>query len=72
MRLGQLARSLAPVGATSDRHGFRYATLGIAVLNEVFRFVRKVVDLFVEICRSSPDHGSKKSLKIVLYHLIVV
>ena len=26
----------------------------------MFRFVREVVDLFVEACRSSPDHGSKK------------
>ena len=70
--LSQLARSLAPPGATSERNRFRYATLGIALCYEVFRFVHEVNDLFVEVCRSSPDHGSKKNLKIVLYHLILV
>ena len=58
--LGQLARSLAPPGATSERTRFRYAVLGIAVCAEVFRFVHGVGDFVFRSLQKLASDGIVK------------
>ena len=79
--LGQLARSLAPPGATSEREpNFATPFWELQCALKCSDSSMELATLFLEVCRSSPATGLPKYLttvvrknrKIVLFHLILL